>query len=342
MKWTPNRIAALKLGIFVPALIYMGIDLLAWQGPLWQAMYGAAQEGRDTSSLAAEVNGEPISLAQLARYEAEQDALAGRKLPQPERRASYLMEMVRASQLLTRTRYNDKNLPDSRAEAEAEVARLATRFRSEADFAAALASQGYTRQSYTDKLTVRLRERALLERAIAEASQVSEEELAAAYESVKEELALPARREVRHIFLATLNKDSEAVRAEAQKLLERLQAGEDFAALAREASEDPRSAPRGGLLGELGDDSTRPLPELPLFGEAAIAAGQPTLAQSRWGWHILLAGEVQPATLPTPEACRESLRSALSSVKRELALREYFKIDLQDAQKKKRLHIHLR
>ncbi len=342
MKWTPNRIAALKLGIFVPALVYMGIDLFAWQGPLWHLMYASQQANHDTSDLAAVVGGEPITQAQLARYEAEQDALAGRKKPQPERRASYLMEMVRATQLLTRTRYNDTNLPDCRAEAQAEVARLATRFENEGAFEAALTSQGYTRQSYTDKLTVRLRERALLERAIAEASQVSEAELASAYESLKDELTLPARRELRHIFLATLNKDVEAVRAEAQRLLERLQAGEDFAKLAREASEDPRSAPLGGMLGELQDSSTRPLPELPLFGDEAIAAGTPTLAQSRWGWHILLAGELQAATTPSLDACRESIRSALTSVKRELALREYFKIDLQDAQKNKRIQFYLR
>ncbi len=342
MKWTPNRIAALKLGIFVPALIYMGIDLLAWHGPVWHLMYGPQQESRDTSGLAAEVGGEPITLAQLARHEAEQDCLAGRTVPQPARRASYLMEMVRATQLLTRTRYNDKNLPDCRAEAQAEVARLATRFENDAAFERALAGQGYTRQSYTDKLTVRLRERAMLERAIAEASQVSEDELAAAYESMRDELTLPARRKVSHIFLAILDKDAAAVKAEAEKLLARLQAGEDFAALARSASEDERSAPHGGALGELQDISTRPLPELPLFGEKAIPANVPTLAQSRWGWHILLAGETQPAALPPLDECRESLRSALASVKRELALREYFKIDLMDAQKKKRIRFHLR
>ncbi len=342
MKWTPNRIAAVKLCLFVPALAYIGIDLLAWHGPLWHAMYGPQQESRDTSGLAAEAGGEAITLAQLNRHEAEQDCLAGRRTPQPARRASYLQELVRASQLLTRTRYNDKNLPDCSAEAEAEVARLATRFESDAAFESALRSQGYSRRSYTDKLTVRLRERALLERAIAKAVQVSDEEIAAAYETAADELTLPARREVSHIFLATLHKAPEVVKAEAEKLLARLQAGEDFAALAREASEDERSAPRGGALGELQDISTRPLPELPLFGEGAIPSGTPTLAQSRWGWHILLAGDTQPATLPPLDACRESLRSALVSVKRELALRQYFNLDLLDAQNKKRIRYYHR
>ncbi len=342
MKWTPNRIAAVKLGLFVPALLYMGIDLFIWHGPLWRAMHGDEQAAPDTSRLVAEVNGEPITRDQLARYEAEQALLAGQKPDAQSRRATRLSEMVRDTQLLTRTRYNDKNLPDCREEARAEVARLASRYGDEQAFDEALRSQGYTRQSFTDKLTVRLREWALLERALEKACAVSDEEIAAAYEEVKEELMLPARREVRHIFLATLNRDSEAVRAEAEKLLARLQAGEDFATLAREASDDARSAPQGGSLGLLQENADRPLPELPLFGEHAIPAGTPTLAQSRWGWHILLAGDMQPASLPTLDECRDSLRSALSGVKHEIALREYFKAGMRDDQKKNRIRYYNR
>ncbi len=335
MTWTPTKISLLKLALFTPAIAYFVVDLWLWQGPLWHFMHPQVEQRVDPATLAAEVHGEPITRAQLARYEAEQDALSGRSTPEAARRPLYLMEMVRHTLLRTRTRYNDKNLPPCREEAEAEVARLASRYPSADAFAQALASQGYTPESFTNRVEARLREFALLERALAPHLEPSEADIAAAWEEMKEELRIPARREVQHIFLATLHKDAEAVRAEAQELLKRLNAGEaDFATLAHERSEDERSAPQGGRLGLLADDSKNPLPELPLFGDKAIPAGTPTLAQSKWGWHILLAGELSAEHSPTLSECRESLASALRSARREMALRAYMESDVKNNRKR--------
>ncbi len=341
MTWTPTKISLLKLALFGSALAYTAADVWFFEGPVWRTLH-PDKPVIDTATLAAEVHGEPITLAQLARYEAEQDMLAGRKVPETARRPLYLMEMVRHSLLRTRTRYNDKNLPPCRAEAEAEVARLASRYPSEAAFTLALASQGYSRKSFTDKLEARLRELAMLERALAPHIEPTEEEISAAYENVKGELTLPARRRVEHIFLATLNQDSHAVRARAEALLARLNAGQaDFATLAREVSEDERSARQGGVLGVLADDKGRnPLPELPLFGANALPAHTPTLAQSRWGWHILRAGELEPARVPTFEECRPSITSALRSARRETALRTYMESDVR--QNRNRIIFHNR
>ncbi len=334
MTWTPTKISLLKLSFCTAALAYTAADVWWFEGPIWSALHPAPPQV-DTSTLAAAVQGESITQAQLDRYEAEQDALAGRTKPQAARRSLYLMDMVRHTLLRNRTRYNDRNLPPCRTEAEAEVARLASRYPTEEAFEHALASQGYTRKSFTDRAEARLREAALLERALARTIEPSEADIAAAYESMQAELRIPARREVQHIFLATLGKDAEAVHAKAQELLARLQAGEvDFATLAQKESEDARSAPLGGALGLLTEGAeNNSLPELPLFGEGAIAAGVPTLALSRWGWHILLAGELEPARLPTLAECRESLATALRSARREQGLRDYMESDLRQNRK---------
>ncbi len=341
MTWTPTHISLLKLTFFTTALAYTAADVWFFEGPIWRALHAGDAEQPDPATLAADVYGEYITKAQLARYEAEQDALAGRREPEAARRALYLTDMVRHSLLRTRTRYNDKNLPPCREEAEAEVARLASRYADEASFEQALASQGYTRASFTKRVEARLREFALLERALAPHIAPSEADLAAAYEEVKAELTLPERREVKHIFLATLNQDAEAVRTRAAELLTRLQAGEaDFATLAREHSEDERSAPQGGVLGTLAHDDYNPLPELPLFGPNALPAHSPALVQSKWGWHLLEAGPTQPARVPTLEECRESLTSALRSARREVALRQYLESDFKA--NRKRIHFYLR
>ncbi len=338
MTWTPTKISLLKLCLFVPALAYLGLDLLVIEGPVWHFIHADVAEQRLHSPLVAEVRGEGISRAQLDRYVAEQELLCGYREPREARRSLYLMDMVRQTMLRTRTRYNDKHLPSMRDEAEAEVARLASRYADAAAFEQALASQGYTRAAFTDKVEARLRQFALLERSISPYVEPTEEDIAAAYDEMKDELALPSQREVAHIFLATLNKDAAAVRTQAEQLLAKLQSGEaDFATLARRASEDARSAPQGGSLGKLAEGHT-PLPELPLFGEKAISAGTPTLAQSRWGWHILLAGDIEPAHTPSLEECRASLTTALRSARREVALRSYLNNDVQDARKRKRLN----
>ncbi len=342
MTWTPTRISLLKLALFGTALAYTAADVWLFEGPVWHALHPEPQQV-DTSGWAAEVLGEPITLAQLTRYETEQDALAGRDKPEAFRRPLYLTEMVRHTLLRTRARYNDKNLPPSREEAEAEVARLASRYPTEEAFTLALASQGYTRAGFTDRVEARLREFSLLERALAPYLEPSEKDIADAYESVKEELALPERREVKHIFFATLNKDAEAVRARAQALLLHLGAGDGAAFLELQAashSEDERSAPHQGSLGLIANDDNNPLPELPLFGEKAIPADTPTLAQSRWGWHILKAGPVQPAHVPTLEECRESITTALRSARREAALRQYLESDFTGNKKRILFHRH--
>lgn len=289
----------------------------------------------------AEVMGEPITAAQLARHEKEQNYLAGRDKAGDLQRISMLMDMVRASTLRTRTRYNDKNLPDCRKQAEEEIARLATRARNPEQFESWVKSQGYRDSAeLTDKLEVRLRSLCLLERAIAPHCQVSDADVARHYELIKDQLFLPAHRTAKHIFLETAGKDEALVQQQAQAIMQRLLAGEDFASLARECSQDTHTAPQGGKLGILWDDARRPLPELPLFGPQAVDAEQPTIAKSRWGWHIIVAGEITPARHQTLAEAHDSIRSALISAQREIAIDTYFTTGVREAIRRQSIKIH--
>ena len=338
MKLTPLKIYAIKLAFFSTVLGYMALDLLVFHGPMHQFLHADRQlrEG-----LMAEVYGEPITLGQLNRFTAEQDALAGRTQADPNRRASMIMALVRDSLLRLRARYNDTKLPDMRKTAEEVVNQLATRAGGEQNFITHLASQGYTRREFTEKMEARMKQQILLENAVKNVSEVDNAAIAAHYRQLKDELTIPASRPLRHIFLATDGQDAQAVRARAELLLKRIEAGEDFSTLARENSEDDRSAPNGGNLEQIHDDGTFPLPELMIFGESAIPAGTPVLAQSRWGWHILLAGPITPAYTPALDECRESLRTAIISAQRELGVNAWFKGAIKEAFKQKRLEIHV-
>lgn len=344
MKWSPLKIYTLKLTLFSIVLAYLAVDLWWWHGPIWQAMHAEQPSASELSgeTVLAEVLGEQITANQLARYEKEQNYLADRKTTDALRRTSMLMDLVRAATLRIRARYNDKNLPSDRQEAENEVQRLSTRAHSPEQFETWIKAQGYrNRSEFIDKVEARLRSTRLLERAIAPHCQVSDEDVKKHYELLKEQLMLPAHRTAKHIFFATHGKDEQQVRDQAAQIMDKLRQGENFDDLARQYSEDAHTAPQGGELGVLWDDARRPLPELPLFGAAAIPAHEPYLCKSKWGWHIISAGDINPARLQTLAECRDSIRSALMSAQREIAIDTYFTTGVREAVRRQSVKIHV-
>lgn len=334
MKWTSAKIYVFKSAIIGTALLYMVLDLWVLRGP----MYGFLHKDKQAAEAAALVYGERITHGQLARHKAEQEALSGRE----KATVSMMMDLVRSSLLRLRTRYNDNQLPHNRAAAEKAVASLATRAGSAAGFEQQLATQGYTRRQFTDKVEARQMELALLDRNLAPHTQVDNAAVMAHYKQIKDELTIPASRPVKHIFLATLHRSPDDTRRAAELVMERLNAGEGFAELAAEVSEDAATASCGGNLGVVYDDALLPLPELNLFGDAALPAGSPSLVQSKWGWHIVLPGPITPAYTPSLDECRETLRTAIISAQRELGINAFFDTLIKEGFQQKHIHIHVK
>lgn len=338
VKISSYKIFAIKLAIFSLTLAYLAGDLFLWRGAAWRTLH-AGEKATGPAPLAV-VYGEGISRDQLELYTAEQNWLRGRTECSPAERTSMLMDMVRGAILRMRARYNDKNLPDFTAAAEQETTRLASRARSDEEFDQWLASQGMTRSQFTQRLEAAMKATAQLERAVRPLCEVADADVARHYELLKDELTAPAHRPLKHIFFATLGDDPEQVHQRALALMKQLEDGADFATLARKRSEDDHSAAHGGDLGEVYDDANFPLPELPLFGEEALPAGKLALAQSRWGWHILLPGEITPARQLSLDETRESLRTAIQSAQYELTTRAWFDSAIREAFSKKHLQLH--
>ena len=59
--------------------------------------------------------------------------------------------------------------------------------------------------------------------------------------------------------------------------------------------------------------------------------------QSKWGWHIILAGEITPAGKRSADEVRESIRSAIESTRREQAVNAWFKGAVREGFIKKRI-----
>jgi peptidyl-prolyl cis-trans isomerase D len=141
---------------------------------------------------------------------------------------------------------------------------------------------------------------------------VDDAQLKAYYEEQKtktpERFSQPEQRRVSHILLPVANPgDDASVKAKAEGILKRAQAGEDFAKLAKEFSQDPGSAAQGGDLGW----SERKVWVAP-FADAAYSMkvdeiGGPVKTQ--FGYHILKLVGIQPATVKTFEQSKADLET---------------------------------
>lgn len=120
---------------------------------------------------------------------------------------------------------------------------------------------------------------------------------------------IPERTRARHILLRLKPGASEAEQAEvetrAQAVVERLEAGEDFAAVAEEVSEDPGSAVSGGDLGYFPRGQM-----VPEFDEVAFTlepGSRSDLVSTSYGRHIILVEDRKPAEVKSFEEVKADL-----------------------------------
>jgi peptidyl-prolyl cis-trans isomerase D len=104
----------------------------------------------------------------------------------------------------------------------------------------------------------------------------------------------PEQMRASHILLKTEGKDEAAVRKQAEAVLAKLKAGADFAALARQHSEDEASNTKGGDLDFFGRNAMVKEFEEAAFG---LEPGQTTgVVKTPYGFHIIRATGKRPAS----------------------------------------------
>jgi len=118
----------------------------------------------------------------------------------------------------------------------------------------------------------------------------------------------PEQRRVSHILIPVADpKDDASAKAKAEDLLKRAEAGEDFAKLAKENSQDPGSSQQGGDLGW----SERKVFVGP-FADAAFSMKVGEIkgpVKTQFGYHILKLVGVQEATTKTFEQSKADLET---------------------------------
>lgn len=153
---------------------------------------------------------------------------------------------------------------------------------------------------------------------LSEASDYDEEDLRAYYDEHRGEYSTLEQRRASHILIA-VDEESEdaekAARDKAQEVLQRVRGGEDFAAVAKEVSQDPGSAGQGGDLGfvEAGMMS-------PSFDDALFALGKDEisdLVRTDFGFHLIKVTEIQEGSNKGFDEVRDEVLKAYGSSEAE-------------------------
>ena len=220
-----------------------------------------------------------------------------RTVPQAELENMFnkvLENEIQRNLLLVRAREDSIEVDDERVEemVRAQVRQFKEQFGTAA-FAEELKKAGLTERQMRDKFREQFRNQ-YLERSMYEmlAQQVS-----VSPRDIKEFQEKYRRGEsnvvsLSHIFVEPVasTEQQDKIRPQAEAVLERIRAGEDFAALAKEYSQDPGSASQGGDLGFFGRGTM-----VPAFEDVAFSlkVGEVSdLVQSQFGFHIIRVEEI--------------------------------------------------
>jgi len=199
---------------------------------------------------------------------------------------------------------------------------LRFQFGNEKAWNATLNSSSLSARSLAACVRENLKTREWISRQIGNQLTVTDDECREFYNSHLDQFFLAERRNVAHLFLAAPPETPahvvETKRAAIEALSVRVAAGEDFATLVAQNSEDDATKLRGG---ELGYFSAKRMP--PDFVEAAnrLRSGQISAPiRTRLGFHILKLIDVQAAQQQAFDDVRDDIAVKLANQKREVAV----------------------
>jgi parvulin-like peptidyl-prolyl isomerase len=203
------------------------------------------------------------------------------------------------------------------------IADLRSIFDSENSYRIKLQDEGFDDETFRAHMERMYRAKVYLDDIRIDAAVVSDEDVETYYDENKDRLTLPVQVRVRHILLAwkPLGKldDRAFIREQMTPILERARAGEDFAALAREFSDDYATKQAGGDTGFFHRGEMAPQFEAVAFSLQPGEISGPV--ETPFGVHIIKLEERQESELLPYEEIRDPLREHVRNELAEAAVR---------------------
>ena len=274
--------------------------------------------------IVARVNGEPITLGEFQAALREYESRSGSVMPDT-RDAVYrgVLDDLIALRLLN-AELDRRKMEAKPAELEEALRELRGRFPNEKAYRDALAEQNLTPEQLRDRTRRSLLINQLIEQEVGKSIAVKPSEVATFYEQNPSRFTQPESVRVSHILIGVPANappaGRESARQRAAEVTQKARAGADFAALARQYSNDA-SRTRGGDLGFIVRGQAQPPFEQAAFTLAPGQISDPI--ETVYGFHIIKGGEKRPShAVPFGQAAAQ-VEQYLLDQKRQQQAREY-------------------
>lgn len=268
----------------------------------------------------ARVNGETISKGEFEQALQSMEARAGSPVPAEQRDRVYrdLLDQMIGYKLLTQeSKARKVAVPD--ADVDARISQIRGQFPSEEVFKQTLEQRKLTVEQMRADARQDMAVAKMIRDEVEAKVSVKPEQVTDFYAKNPDQFQQPERVRASHILITVPeNADAAAksqARTKAEQVLKDAKGGKDFAALAKEHSQDPGSAVNGGDLGFFQQGQM-----VGPFNDAAFSLAPGTisdLVETSFGYHIIKVAEKQPGRLVPLDEVRAEVEQYLQNVNRE-------------------------
>lgn len=192
-----------------------------------------------------------------------------------------------------------------------------SQFSSEAEFKEALKQYNFSDSAFKDQIKVGLTIQHFIDNKFTSNTTISDEEVKKYYDENPSSFQEPEQLRASHIMVMVDSSADQAKKDEAKKkieqILQKLKAGADFAALAKEVSEDTYTKDNGGDL-----DYFYKGQMVQAFEDAAFSLkpGETSdVVETEYGYHIIKVTGKKEAKTITLDESKEEIRTGLKSNK---------------------------
>ncbi len=274
----------------------------------------------------AKVNGTEITKAALvARAESIQGQLPASTGQDSLDFYRRVLDDLISSELLHQSS-TAKGFVPTQAELDTQVAQVRSRFPDQVKFDQLLAARGLNEETLREMMIRDLGIQKMIESEFAAEIEVTAEQKQTFYQENSEQMKEPEQVRLSHILVGADENATPEQREQAKKKTEEIRtlamAGEDFAALASENSDDPGSKVNGGELPWVSRGDTVPPFEAAAF---ALSPGEISeVVETRFGYHVIKVAErKEGGTIPFEQA-----EARIDQFLREQAIRDRVQIEV--------------
>lgn len=277
----------------------------------------------------AKVNGESITRADFEKAVQSVERQNGGTVPAAQRDQVYrgiLEQMINFRLLIQETKARNISVPDS--EVEARMAQIRSQFPSEEAFKQTLDQQKVTPDELRADARSELSVTKMLQAEVEPKVSVTEAQVKEFYDKNPDRFKQGERVRASHILLRLPEQADDAakaaVRARAADVLKQVRAGKDFAALAKQYSEDPGSAANGGDLNYFQKGQMVGPFDQTVF---AMKVGDVSdLVETQFGYHIIKLTDRQPERVVPLDEVRPQVQQFLENQARQDATQTLIKL----------------